>query len=139
METFINRLLISIINKDMVKSRVTKQKELLNTHLDRFSSFFTADELFANAKALNPMIGIATVYRFLKERVAEHSVHSYLCNRTLIYSKNDRCHAQFTCEKCGKTTHFELEDLSFFKKKIKGNVCHVHIDVSGVCDKCLSK
>jgi len=121
------------------KSRITKQKELLDTEINSFTSFFTAKELFAKAKGKIHEIGIATIYRFLNERVKKHMLHSCFCNRTLVYSKNETNHAQFICEKCKKVVQFAIDDVSFVRKKIKGNICHVHVNVSGICDNCLAR
>ena len=56
-------LLISIINKQM---RKTKQKELIEEEVKKLDSFFTAEELFKRVNQKDKKIGIATVYRFLR-------------------------------------------------------------------------
>ena len=121
------------------KSRNTKQKELVEYEINKLKSFFTAEELFEKVKKKDSRIGLATVYRILKKLRDNHELHSYLCERKTIYSKEEKCHSHFICQKCNKIIHFDIDNINFLKKKIKGNICHFQIDVSGVCEKCLEK
>jgi Fe2+ or Zn2+ uptake regulation protein len=118
------------------KTRLTKQKGIIEKELTNFKTFFTADELLQKAKAQDEKIGIATIYRFLKDKIAKDEIHSYYCDRRQVYStqKNNHCH--FICSKCGKTTHFNIKDLGFIKDSIQGKICHFQIDINGICDKC---
>jgi len=117
-------------------SRKTKQKELLQGEVKKFSSFFTAEELFAKASKKDAKLGIATVYRFLGELVTRRAVHSYTCERKTIYSFDEQSHCHFICERCGKKEHLTINSLDFIKSKIKGVICHFQIDVSGICQRC---
>jgi Fur family ferric uptake transcriptional regulator len=120
------------------KSRKTKQKELIQSEISTFTSLFTADQLYEKIKRKDNSIGIATVYRFLKELRKKQELHSYICDRKMIYSpeKNNHCH--FICQQCEQVTHFTIDKIDFLKEKIKGEVCHFQIDVFGTCEKCLS-
>jgi len=119
-------------------SRITKQKELMETELEKVNSFFTAEGFFNKLKKKNKKISIATIYRFLKELRKERKLHSYLCNRRLIYSKEKTNHCHFICQKCNKVIHFDVDEIDFLRKKIRGDICHFQIDVHGICDKCLN-
>jgi len=122
----------------MVKqSRKTKQKELIQSELSTFSSLFTADELFEKIKKKDNTIGIATIYRLLKDLRKKKELHSYICERKMIYSKEKNNHCHFICQKCDQITHFNIEKIDFLKSKIKGEICHFQIDVHGICEKCL--
>ena len=118
------------------KSRQTKQKEVLDEVIKKFDSFFTAEELLTKVNKKDLKIGIATVYRFLKELVSKSQIHSYICNRKTIYSLENNSHCHFTCEKCGKVEHIKVDSLDFLKDKIEGSICHFQIDVSGICSSC---
>jgi Fur family zinc uptake transcriptional regulator len=118
------------------KSRNTRQKEILANLVKNFNSFFNAEDLFELAVKKDKSIGIATVYRFLKELRGRGKVHSYSCDRKTIYSIDKRSHCHFFCEKCGEVDHIDIKSLDFFEKKFKGKICHFQIDVSGVCEKC---
>jgi Fe2+ or Zn2+ uptake regulation protein len=134
-------LLIIIINNEennmVKKSRKTKQKELMQSEIKTLASFFTADELYEKIKEKDYTIGIATVYRFLKDLRRKKELHSYTCNRKMIYSLDENNHCHFICQKCNQITHFSIEKIDFLKTKIKGEICHFQIDVSGVCEECL--
>jgi Fur family ferric uptake transcriptional regulator len=123
----------------MKKSRRTKQKEIIKSEISRLESFFTAEDLYNKIKENNPGIGIATVYRHLKDLRGDKELHSYTCNRRMIYSKDDDNHCHFTCQRCGRVKHFNVDKVDFLKNKIKGEVCHFQIDVHGVCEDCLKK
>jgi len=118
------------------KIRLTKQKVVIEKELINFKTFFTADDLLQKIKAKDKKIGIATIYRFLKDKTIKNEIHSYYCDRKQIYSttKNNHCH--FICSKCGKTTHFNIKDLDFMKGSIQGKICHFQIDLTGICNKC---
>lgn len=127
--------MIVIINKKM-KERLTKQKELLQEEINKINSFFTAEELLNKVNKKNKKIGIATIYRFLKNLTKKGKLHSYLCDRKTIYSIHKKSHCHFICEKCGKTEHIEIKNIDFIKNKIKNTICHFQIDISGICEKC---
>jgi len=116
--------------------RQTKQKNRISHELDKFSSFFTAEELFEKVNKVDNKIGIATIYRFLKDLRDKGELHSYMCDRRTLYSKNNQSHSHFICEQCGRVEHFKVENIDFLKNKIKGSVCHFQLDVSGICEKC---
>lgn len=128
-------LLISIINKEMFK-RQTRQKEILKLEVDRQKSFFTAEELHENAKKRDDKIGIATIYRFLKELKTNKELHPYLCNRKTIYSTSEKNHCHFSCQQCGKVMHINIGSVDFLKKNFKGEICHFQVNVEGICDDC---
>jgi Fe2+ or Zn2+ uptake regulation protein len=115
--------------------RQTLQKKILREELVKFNSFFDGSDLYKKASKRNHKIGVATVYRFLKKLVEAGEIHSYLCEKRTIYSRNKNNHCHFVCKKCGEIKHFQLKHLDFLD--IKGEVCHFQIDVNGICEKCL--
>jgi len=119
------------------KPRKTKQKELIQSEISTFTSLFTAEELFDKIKKKDNTIGIATVYRLLKDLRKKKELHSYVCERRMIYSREKNNHCHFICQKCDQIKHFNIEKIDFLKSKIKGEICHFQIDVHGICEKCL--
>lgn len=117
------------------KSRNTIQKELLEKNINKMPPFFTADDLFSKVKDEN--IGIATIYRFLKEKTKHHLLHSYICEKKTVYSKQKTNHCHFACQICKKSFHFDTKNIDFLKKNLKAQICHFQIDVTGVCEECL--
>ncbi|MEM4258933.1 MAG: transcriptional repressor [Candidatus Thermoplasmatota archaeon] len=123
----------------MKKSRKTKQKERILSEIAKSVSFFTADQLFETVKKQDPNIGIATVYRLLKDLRNKKELHSYICNRKMIYSKEKNNHCHFICQQCKKITHFTIDKIDFLENKISGDICHFQIDVYGICKECSTK
>jgi len=117
-------------------ARLTKQKQLLASKVKAFSSFFTAEELYAQ---LNKIVGIATIYRFLGSLEKSGDIHSYLCQNRKIYSLNKLNHVHFICEKCRNIEHLKLNRIDFIKEAIKGQVCHFQLDITGICENCIKK
>ncbi len=121
------------------KSRKTKQKELIQSEISTFTSLFTADDLFDKIRKKDKTIGIATVYRFLKDLRKKKELHSYMCDRKMVYSREKNNHCHFICQKCDTVTHFNIDKIDFLQTKIKGEICHFQIDVHGICDICLNQ
>ena len=128
--------MIIIINMKTTTTRSTSQKKLIKKEVLRFRSFFSAEKLYQQVVKRDDKIGIATIYRSLKQLVKEGAVHSYSCGNKTIYSSNARSHCHFICERCGGTKHIDLNLLDVLKKKVKGDVCHFQINVVGVCEEC---
>lgn len=117
-------------------TRKTSQKNIIEEEVNNFRSFFYAEKLYNQVFKKNKKIGIATIYRFLKKLVEEGKIHSYSCNRKIIYSPNLRSHCHFICENCGNIKHIDLKKLDFIHREIKEEICHFQIDVTGICEKC---
>ncbi|MFT4343552.1 MAG: Fur family transcriptional regulator [Candidatus Woesearchaeota archaeon] len=121
------------------QSRKTKQKEVLLSELKQFRTFFTAEDLYERIQKKNPSIGIATVYRFLRDIRNEGLCHSYVCGKRTIYSQSKDNHCHYICTRCGKMEHFHVDNIDFIRSKVKGSITHFQVDVYGICDACLEK
>lgn len=104
--------------------------------LRTFSSFFNAEEL--HQKVAKKNIGLATIYRFLKERENQGEVHAYICNKRRIYSLGKKNHTHFSCESCNKVAHLHLKNVDFLDS-IPEKICHFQIDITGICALCSRK
>jgi Fe2+ or Zn2+ uptake regulation protein len=119
-----------------MKTRYTKQKELIQKEIDKFKTFFTAEELYDQVKKIDNKIGFATIYRFLKRLRKCEDIYSYTCDNKLTYSKENKSHCHFVCEETGKVIHFYINSLDFLKDKIPGSITSFQIEVRGICKKC---
>ena len=119
--------------------RLTVQKKILQEELLNFRSFFDAQQLLSTASKLHSKIGLATVYRFLANLEKNSHLHSFYCEGKKIYSINSTNHCHFTCEFCKSKEHISIDRLDFLKKKLGKQICHVQIDISGICDNCSTK
>jgi len=111
----------------------------IKNEMKNFSNFFDAQTLHKEIIKKDTTIGIATIYRFLKDFQNEGKLHSYLCNRRAIYSTNKENHCHFTCKICKKTKHLDIKKVDFLKSGIVEEVCHFQIDLTGICQDCLKK
>lgn len=117
--------------------RNTWQKEKIQEELDKLETFFTAEELHKKLK--KDKIGIATIYRFLNEKKNDKELFQYICDRKQIFSKENKSHCHFICEKTGKIIHFKVDSLDFLKNKIPGSIKSFQIEIRGICDSCSTK
>lgn len=127
-------LLIISINMGRI-SRNTYQKELIRRIISKKESF-TAEELHGEARLIDDRVGIATVYRFLREAKEKGGLHSYGCEGKTVYSSAKKDHCHFACKKCGKIIHFNVSSIDFLKKKIDGDISQFQISVEGICKNC---
>lgn len=118
----------------MVISKSTRQKRALNDAIAGFTTLFSADALHRSAMRRDSKISLATVYRHLKRREAEHSLFSYACDGRRVYSTKSRAHCHYTCTDTGKVFHFELGTLDFLESVVPGTIDSVQIEVTGSCD-----
>lgn len=122
----------------MVKSsRETNQKKIISEIVEKQTGFFTAEEIYKQIK--NKNMGIATVYRFLKSQRKQNKLYSYLCNRRMLYSNEKKSHCHYICEKTGKISHFEIDNLNFLnsiRKQIPGNITSIQLEIKGICEDC---
>src|SRR3989344_2278873 len=119
--------------------RLTKQKKMIEQEIATYSSFFNAEDLYQKVSKKNSTIGIATIYRFLQDLTRNRQIHSYSCNRKTLYSNSKKNHCHFTCEKCSERKHLDIKKLDFLHKEVHGDICHFQIDISGICENCLTK
>jgi len=121
----------------MVKNRQTRQKELLDADVKKFKTFFYSEDLLEKISKKDKKIGIATIYRYLKNLREKDEIYSYVCNGKTIYSNSKKSHCHFECIESGKVMHFEIDNLDFLKDKIPGEIESFQIEVKGICNnKC---
>jgi Fur family transcriptional regulator, ferric uptake regulator len=121
------------------RSRNTRQKEIIEMEILRVNRLFSAEELYGILKTNGNEVGIATIYRLLNVLISEGKLHSFICERKRLYSIRESSHCHFTCQSCGKITHFEMDKIDSIRKKVDGQICHLQVEVSGFCRTCLQK
>jgi len=120
-----------------MKSRNTRQKNLLQAELEKMTGFFSAEDFYMIILKKMSNMGLATIYRFLNERVKNGQLHSYYCDKRAVYSNSKNNHCHYICQKCGKIQHVDIKNIDTIKKSIRGSICHFQIDVYGICENCL--
>ncbi|MEK6927163.1 MAG: transcriptional repressor [Nanoarchaeota archaeon] len=123
----------------MKTTRQTKQKEIISNNIEKINGFFTAEDLLKKTRTQDKRIGIATIYRFLKELKNKNQIHSYLCNRKTLFSKEKSSHCHYICEKTGKIIHFNINNIDFLKNiNLPGSISSFQIEIKGICKDCKS-
>jgi Fe2+ or Zn2+ uptake regulation protein len=118
------------------QNRTTRQKEEIAKELEKIDSFFSAEDLYEKINKVDKNLGMATIYRYLKEANDAGDLFAYTCNRRTVYSKGKKSHCHFECEKTGKIIHFEIDNIDFLKDKIPGTITSFQLEVKGVCNNC---
>ena len=114
-----------------MKSRNTRQKEILDNELREFKKFFSAEDLLEKVAKKDSKISIATIYRYLKECRKSNILYSYTCGGKTIYSTSKSNHCHFVCSQTGQVIHFEIDNLDFLKDKIPGDIESFQLEVKG--------
>lgn len=120
----------------MSRLRTTQQLEALQEATKQLRDFFDAQTLHEQAQKHDEEIGIATVYRYLKDATSQGDLHKYRCNNRSVYTTQKKSHCHFICEKTGQVTHFELESIDFLTDKVPGSIKSIQIEVKGECEDC---
>lgn len=130
---------------DQIRSsghRLTRQRKLVLEILQNSRGHLDADMIYDRAKALDPNIGLATIYRslaLLKEAglVQEHRLGE---NHGHFETTQSAPHHHFTCLKCGRVVEFEAPQvLAAARKLCKSEglqVTGIHLQLSGYCSEC---
>lgn len=116
-------------------SRKTKQKVLINSVINSQKGIFTVDDIHERLKEKN--IGIATIYRYMNNLRKSGKIHYYKCGDRFVYSNKKTIHGHFICEKCNQTEHVKIDEIKWLKKY--GDICHVQIEIYGICKNCKLK
>lgn len=119
-----------------MRIRQTKQLKIMEEELAKFNAFFTAEDLHKKLLHHDQKTGIATIYRYLKQLVDSGKIHSYSCDRKTLYSTSKQNHCHFRCEHCNTVKHITLRNLNFLEKELAQKICHLQIDIAGICEEC---
>ena len=116
--------------------RQTQQKNIIKSEIDKFKTFFSAEDLHREVLKKNKRVGIATIYRHLKNLRKHNLIYSYSCFGKYVYSNSQKSHCHFKCIKTGKTYHFEISSLDFLKEKNFREIISFELNVVGICKDC---
>lgn len=124
--------------------RITPHRRILYNILQHSDIHLDADELFRQAKAIDPHISLATVYRTLalfKELgiVSEHRLGQ---DHGHYEAAQPMPHFHFTCQRCGRIIEFNapqvLTAARQFSQREGARVEEIHLHLSGLCSACQS-
>lgn len=122
--------------------KVTDQRLLILRTLHEGRAHVTAQEVFETVVKVDPSVGFATVYRFLRNLVESHMVTEVRMGgmpaRYEITPKSH--HDHLTCESCGRICEFENLEIEKLQdevaKKLGFRLTHHVMELYGICAKC---
>ncbi len=121
---------------------LTRQRRLVLEILRESKGHLDADALYRKAKARNPKIGLATVYRSLAllrdaKLVQEHRLGE---NHAHFEPVGGSLHHHFTCLKCGRVVEFRspqvMQAAHALGKREGLQIADVRLEVTGYCAAC---
>ncbi len=118
--------------------RYSAQRELIYEMLLSTKSHPTAEAVYEAVKERLPDIGIATVYRNLKQLVESGKVTALeTTNGRMHYDADTTRHAHFICEACGEIS--DVNVIGNFDKALAAQgytVTREKLVLYGICPKC---
>jgi Fur family ferric uptake transcriptional regulator len=125
--------------------RATPQRQTVLNVIAARGGHLTAEDIFREAKQLNPRISLATVYRALASlREAGLVQHSYT-DRDHDHSRFEPAgapeHFHFTCLGCGKVIEFQSGHIDALRRELArhdgAQVTQACLCLSGYCEMCV--
>jgi Fur family ferric uptake transcriptional regulator len=122
--------------------RLTRQRRLVLKVLEESREHLDAEELHDRAKALDPNISLATVYRtlvVLKEMglVEEHRLGE---GHAHFEAPRESPHYHFTCSRCGRVIEFDAPEMKQVVRRLTRKegvqVTSAHLILGGRCAQC---
>jgi Fe2+ or Zn2+ uptake regulation protein len=124
--------------------RLTRQRRLVLEILQGSQKHLDAEALFELAKARDPKISLATVYRSLALLKQAGLVQEYRLGESHGHFESTPAdpHYHFTCLKCGRVIEFEapqVMEAAFGLCQTHGmQILNVYLHMSGYCADCRS-
>lgn len=124
------------------KTRLTRQRKLVLQVLENANEHLEAEDIFLKAKARDPEISLATVYRALtalkKEGMIEE--HKFDQGHGHFETTQPSPHFHFRCLQCGKIIEFNSPEIitqaQVICKEAGVQMTGVHLLISGYCRDC---
>lgn len=125
--------------------RLTRQRRLVMEVLEEAEEHLDAEAIHDRAKARDPNISLATVYRtlaLLKEvgLVEEHRLGE---DHALYEAVRGVPHYHFTCLECGRVIEFDAPEVDQVVQALSRReglqIADVHLFLTGYCRQCRSQ
>ena len=122
--------------------RLTSQRRSILKILEESETHLDAEMLFVQAKARDPEVSLATVYRTLAvlEEMGLVEKHSLGEEHGHFEAVHDRPHYHFVCRHCGDVVEFDVPSMDQIVRGVseEEGVCilDVHLRLSGYCARC---
>lgn len=122
--------------------RWTQQRDVLLDVIDHATGHLDADAVYRLARARDPRISLATVYRtlgLLKQHGLVDEIHLSEEHHHYEVRTADE-HYHFVCTSCGAVLEFSGEPVRRLREALRGEygivVQSIDLDVAGLCARC---
>jgi Fur family ferric uptake transcriptional regulator len=123
--------------------KVTPQRLRIAESVFATHKHFTADQLYALVKKVEPLVGKVTVYRTLEQLVESGMVDEFSIKKgvsTYEHVVGHEHHDHLLCTNCGRVEELSSQRLEKLKKEeaeAKGFEVHSHsLKIYGLCAQC---
>ena len=121
----------------------SQRQDILDVLLNNFGEHFSAEELYAEVKKINPDIGLATVYRTLElmcQLGIAHQLDFDSNYKRYELNLEGGHHHHLICIDCGRIIEFNDQDLEDFEKRLEEDyqfrIIEHRIKFYGQCKEC---
>lgn len=121
--------------------RQTKQRDVIRVALEARDDFVSAGDLHLSLREQGHSIGLATVYRALRDLVAEGVADEMVRGQEAVFRAcQPEHHHHLVCRSCGATTEIHADEIEAWARRVAAahgyrDPQHV-VDVFGVCASC---
>ncbi len=120
-----------------MNKRNTIQKEVVARIVLDACDHPSADTIYERAKMTLPTISLATVYRILKDLVAEGKIIEVVVpSNPSRFDKTIKAHAHFKCDICGDLFDIDCDELQTAINTGKHTTLRTNIMLEGICANC---
>ncbi len=125
--------------------RLTRQRQLVMEVLEKSQEHLDAETLYSQAKARDPNISLATIYRTLAALRDMGLIEEHLLGESHAHyeAAKESPHYHFTCTRCGLVIEFDapqvMQAARAFSKRQGVLIRQVHLFLSGYCAECKDK
>lgn len=123
--------------------RLTPQRRIILEVLDHSETHLDAEGVYRQARACDPNISLATVYRTLaalRELGLVHQRHLTPDGQRGYYETADQQHYHFTCTSCGRVIEFDTPLMHQMQKELADEmgvrVVQARLYLEGYCAVC---
>lgn len=129
---------------DTRSRRPTRQRIAIESDLEEFEEFRTAQEIHASLHATGDKIGLATVYRTLQAMVEEDIVDQLRRDdgEQIFRRCSTGHHHHLVCRDCGRTVEVEGPAVERWTDRVAAEHGFTHVshtlELFGLCAPCVS-
>ena len=123
-------------------ARITEQRKLVASIIDQVEAHADADQIYRQARRIDPRISLSTVYRTLALLKSEGLVQDHRFDQEHAHFEPvvDKRHQHIICRECGAVAEFDLSLDDVQRSQVESATGFVYVsgqmEAVGVCPDC---